>query len=164
MDHTSRVAPWRVGSGGNFAATTATLRDLGGWDERLGAGSPGLAAEDSDLLDRLLTQRLVVRYDPSVVIRHEWQLESRRLATRWTYGYGIGVLLGIRARSGDPFVLAMLCDYAWLHVRALLGAARRRDRAVVPQHWRALASLGPGMWHGLRAGPRPAPSLAAERA
>ncbi|MDX6642378.1 MAG: hypothetical protein QOD76_340, partial [Solirubrobacteraceae bacterium] len=47
-DFRGRILPWTAGTGGNFAAPCDLLRERGGWDERLGPGSPGLAAEDTD--------------------------------------------------------------------------------------------------------------------
>jgi len=70
VDHAGGVPPWQAGSGANFAAAAERLRALGGWDERLGTGSPGRAAEDADLLYRLLRDGGTVRYEPTAVVRH----------------------------------------------------------------------------------------------
>ena len=155
MDHRGRMLPWIPGSGANFAAPTELLRGLGGWDERLGAGSPGKAGEDSELLDRLLRAGHVVRYEPGAVVRHDWQTLGRRLSTRWTYGYGIGAMCGLLLRSRDPFALKILAGYARLHLRPLLRAAAAADRLTLEQHLRALLSLPAGVAHGVRAPQRP---------
>ena len=152
VDHEGRVLPWAVGSGGNFAGMTAVLRDCGGWDERLGAGSPGQAAEDSDLNHRLLRRGLVVRYEPDAVVRHEWQTLARRLATRWSYGFGVGAMCGICLRRRDAYAVRMLLGYARIHVRPLLGGLRHADGLRIREHARALASVAPGLAYGLRAG------------
>jgi hypothetical protein len=144
------MSPWGVGSSANFAAPVEVLRRHGGWDERLGAGSGGMAAEDADLLYRLLIGGTVVRYEPAAVVRHEWQTRERRLATRWSYGYGIGAMCGLRLAAGDIFALRMLGSYARLHVRPLLGALARRDRSRTAEHGRALASVAPGLLYGIR--------------
>lgn len=156
VDHRGRMQPWGVGSGGNFAAPTPLLRELEGWDERLGAGSGGRAAEDADLLYRLLRSGSVVRYEPAAVVRHAWQTHERRLATRWSYGYGIGAMCGLWLARREGFALRMLAGYARLHVRPLLAGLARRDRDAVAQHGRALASLAPGILHGLRSASAPA--------
>lgn len=49
-----KVVPWVVGTGGNFAAKREWFKRIGGYDERLGPGSPGKAAEDLDLFYQLL--------------------------------------------------------------------------------------------------------------
>ena len=154
VDHSGRVIPWSVGSGGNCAARVSLLRDCGGWDERLGTGSKGQAAEDADLFYRLLTVGAVVRYEPGAVVRHEWQTRARRLATRSSYGHGVGAMSGLWLARGDAYALRMLASYSRLHVRPLLGGLRRRDRASAEEHGRALAALVPGLAYGLRAARR----------
>jgi GT2 family glycosyltransferase len=155
VDHAGRVIPWNVGSGGNFAARVSVLRSCGGWDERLGVGSRGQAGEDADLFYRLLLTGAVVRYDPGAVVRHEWQTRARRLATRWSYGYGVGAMCGLALARGDLYALRMLAVYSRLHVRPLFGGLRRGDRTQIAEHARALASLAPGLGYGLRAARRP---------
>jgi len=158
-DFRGRALPWLAGSGGNFSARTELLRQSGGWDERLGAGSPGRAAEDVDLLYRLLTAGEVVRYEPAALVRHEWQTLGRRRATRITYGFGVGAFCGVWLRAGDTFAVRMLLAFAALQGRALAGAASRRDGQALADAARMLASLGPGLVYGARIGPRPQASL-----
>lgn len=154
-DHRGRTLPWLAGSGGNFAAHTESLRRAGGWDERLGAGSPGRAAEDLDLLYRLLRDGQTVRYEPAALVCHEWQTLARRRATRVTYGFGIGAFCGVWLRAGDPFAACMLLAFLGLQGRVLGGGAVRRDRRAVLDAARMLASIGPGLAYGARIGPRP---------
>jgi glycosyltransferase involved in cell wall biosynthesis len=164
VDHVGRAIPWDVGTGGNFAARVATLRACKGWDERLGTGSRGQAAEDVDLFYRLLVAGSVVRYEPAAVVRHEWSPRARRLATRWSYGYGVGAMSGLWLARRDLFSMTMMGAYARPHVRSLLGAVRRRDRNGGVERVRALTSLVPGIVYGLRAARRPSVTSAAGRA
>jgi glycosyltransferase involved in cell wall biosynthesis len=152
VDHAGGVPPWQAGSGANFAAAAERLRALGGWDERLGTGSPGRAAEDADLLYRLLRDGGTVRYEPTAVVRHDWQPRARRLATRWSYAYGVGAMAGLWLARGEPEGARWLAGYARMHVRPLLGALRRRDRDGLRQHARAIGGLVPGALYGIRAG------------
>jgi hypothetical protein len=147
--------PWTVGTGGNFAARVRALRDIGGWDERLGVGSPGRAGEDSELLNRLLAAGATVRYEPAAVVRHEWATRRRRRSTRWTYGYGIGAMCGLCARRQDRFAARMLTSYARLHAPRLLRALLRADVDLAVEHGLALVSVVPGVAYGLRAARRP---------
>jgi GT2 family glycosyltransferase len=155
VDHSGRVIPWSVGTGGNFAARVSALRGCGGWDERLGAGSGGQAGEDAELFYRLLLDGAVIRYEPAAVVRHEWQTRERRWATRWSYGYGVGAMCGLRLARRDAYSLRMLAAFSRLHLRPLLGGLRRRDRVRISEHARALASLAPGLVYGLRAARTP---------
>ncbi len=151
VDARGQILPWRVGSGGNFAAPRALLRDHGGWDTRLGTGSPGKAAEDAELLYRLLRAGGVVRYEPDAVVRHEWQTWERRLATRYSYAYGVGAMCGMWLRRGDRFAMRMFLTYANDHARALARAARAHDRGTVNEHARGVGGLLPGLLYGLQA-------------
>jgi O-antigen biosynthesis protein len=154
VDHVGRVLPWAVGSGANFCAPVSLVRGVGGWDERLGAGSPGQAAEDSELILRLLDAGTTIRYEPDAVMRHEWQTREQRLASRWSYGYGIGAMCGMRLADRDRFGLRMLAGYARLHMRPLLGAMKRGDRGLASEHARALGSVAPGVLYGFRVADR----------
>jgi len=158
VDHRGRLQPWGVGSGGNFAAPVELLERHGGWDERLGAGSGGLAAEDAELIYRLLRAGELVRYEPAASVRHAWQTRERRLATRWSYGFGIGALCGLTLARRDPFAFRMLAGYARQHVRPLAAALVRRRGGAVSEHARALASIAPGLVYGLRSASKPARS------
>jgi GT2 family glycosyltransferase len=70
-DFTSDVLPWRVGTGGNFAARRERIEQAGGYDERLGAGSKGHAAEDLDLSLRLRLAGWGIGVVPAARVAHE---------------------------------------------------------------------------------------------
>lgn len=148
--HRQRVLPWLAGSGANLAASVPTLRAVGGWDERLGTGSPGKAAEDIALLDDLLRRGVPIAYDTRFVLRHEWADRRRRLATRWTYGHGLGAFLALRARDGDRFAARMLSAWTRPHAAALVTGLRRRDRDEIEGHARALVGMVVGIVYGIR--------------
>ena len=112
-----------------------------------------MAAEDADLLYRILRGGGMVRYEPEALVRHEWQSHSRRLATRWSYGFGIGAMCGLWIRRTDWFAPRMLGAYALSHLVPLARAAVGRDRDGLSQHGRALASVPAGLVYGLRARP-----------
>ena len=162
-DHRAPMLPWDAGSGANFAAARSLLLSHGGWDERLGVGSPGQAAEDADLLYRILRSGGIVRYEPGAVVLHEWQTWERRLQTRSSYAHGVGALCGLWLRRGDAFALRMLGAYARMHAGALRAALRRRDRNGATEHTRALAGIAPGMLFGLTTR-SPGPGLSELRA
>jgi GT2 family glycosyltransferase len=154
-DHSGRVIPWTVGTGGNFAARVSDLRSRGGWDERLGAGSPGQAGEDAELLYRLLVTGALIRYEPGAVMRHERQTRERRRSTRWSYGYGVGAMCGLWLARRDAYAVRMLAVFARYQLRQLLGGVRWGDRTRVAEHARMLAGLGAGLGYGLRAARTP---------
>ena len=82
-EFTAKVAPWHVGSGANFAMTRERFISVGGCNERLGVGSPGRAAEDVDLIYRLLHGGLRIRFEPDAVVYHERQSRRQRVTSRY---------------------------------------------------------------------------------
>jgi GT2 family glycosyltransferase len=137
--------PWRVGSGGNLVVRTAVLRELGGFDVRLGAGSPGGAGEDVDVLHRLL-RRGPVRYDAGVVVRHEQKPTAERRERRGRYGRGVGTAIGIWARSGDRTSAGVLAAWVALRLRLVV-----LDPHAAREELRVLGGTAAGLVAGLRA-------------
>ena len=148
--YSARVSPWRVGSGANFAARVEMLREVGGWDERLGVGTRGLAGEDIDIVDRLLATGRRILYKGDVVMHHAWQTRERRRETRWSYGYGIGAMSGLRLGRRDGYGWRMLASYSKMHLRQALRDGARGQWTAVREHMTALAALWPSLIYGLR--------------
>jgi len=151
-EYRGKAVPWVVGTGGDFAAARAWFARVGGYDERLGAGSPGKAAEDIDLLYRLLRAGGRVRYEPDAVIYHERQDAARRLASRSTYGHGIGAFCGKWLRRSDPYALLMCGSWLRLQGWELAAAIRRRRRRQVYERLAGLQGTARGLVYGLRTG------------
>jgi O-antigen biosynthesis protein len=154
VDFVGRCVPWLVGTGGNFAVRREWFRRIGTFDERLGAGTPGRAAEDADILNRLLVAGATVRYEPDAVIYHRRQERARRLATRWAYGHGIGALCGLRVRRHDPYALGDLGSWVFNLAREGGRGLARRDWDTVYQRGLSLAGTMRGLVYGLTALPR----------
>lgn len=151
-DFAGRALPWLVGTGGNFAAPRDRLLRVGGFDERLGAGSPGGSGEDMDILYRLLKAGARIRYEPQAVVYHERQPRERRLASRSAYGRGIGACCGLWLRERDLHALAILGG--WLRMRGGMaaGAVRRRQWGGLREELLVLGGTARGLVYGLRAG------------
>jgi GT2 family glycosyltransferase len=78
-------------AGGHMAAYRSTFDEIGGFDERLGAGTSFPAADDNDLGFRLLEAGLRIAYVPEAVVYHRaWRAEADYLPMRWKYGLGKG--------------------------------------------------------------------------
>ncbi|HEX5761377.1 MAG TPA: glycosyltransferase [Thermoanaerobaculia bacterium] len=151
-DFAGRALPWLVGTGGNFALRREWLARVGRYDERLGAGTPGGAGEDMDLLYRLLRAGARIRYEPEAVVYHERQTRPRRLATRASYGRGIGACCGLWLRGRDLHALAILGQWLVMRARLLVGAARRGRWSAAREEILVLAGTAGGLLYGLRGG------------
>lgn len=86
------------GTGANFAFRTRPLREIGGFDESLGAGSPCAGGEDLDIFVRLLRAGHSIAYEPAALVWHEHRVDHGDLRQQM-HSYG-------RALS------AYLCKYA----------------------------------------------------
>lgn len=104
-----------LGASANLGVRRVALLDVGGFDERLGPGTWTRAAEDLDLLDRLLAAGHEGWFAPEAAAVHD-QWRSRRQLVALDHGYGIGlgarlVLLVRRGQRGRA--RTVLRDAVW---------------------------------------------------
>ena len=155
-----RTHPWRVGGGGNFAATRDLLAVAGPFDERFGPGAPLESAEDMDMVHRLLrTGRRIVYVSEAVVWHRSWRssTENRRLSR--AYGIGAGGYFTKHLLAGDLLTGGRLLARLGVRSLHLARAALQRDRRRVAEQSVYLLGLFEGVGRYLSAG-RQAPSPA----
>lgn len=143
-----RALPWVVGTGGNTAVRRESFLSLGGYDERLGVGSPADAGEDLDLFRRLLGAGGPILYDPLALCRHERKTPSERRERRASYGRGAGAALGRWLRDGDPWALVALVRWVTLRARLAL-TAREEPTSSLLDEIRVLRGTIGGFLHGV---------------
>jgi GT2 family glycosyltransferase len=119
--------PWEIGTGGNMSLRRSAFRQIGGFDESLGPGTSGRAAEDVDLLYRAVAAGCTVVYEPDAVVYHERKTRRDRLAGRFDYGYGMGSFVQTHTRRGDQHARPLRLRYASVLARVALARARRGD-------------------------------------
>lgn len=78
------------GSGANMAFKTAALRELGGFDPALGAGTPALGGDDLAAFFQVVTTGYTLVYEPTAIVRHRHRPEYTGLRKQ-AYGYGMGL-------------------------------------------------------------------------
>ena len=101
------------GHGANLAVRREALLSVGGFDERLGPGTPWPAAEDRELLDRLLADGHRGRYEPAVSAVHvQWRRRPDLLRLEWRYGVGQGARLA-RLSALDRGRYLAVCRIVW---------------------------------------------------
>jgi GT2 family glycosyltransferase len=147
-----RALPWDVGSGGNFAVKRGWLVQVGGYDERLGAGTPGRAAEDMDIFHRLLRSGANIRYEPEVMIYHERQERDRLLSSCFNYGHGIGAFSAKHLRKGDTYAGVILGFWLYWLFRRMGNSIVRRDRDQVKGNLLSLRGCYHGLAYGFKLG------------
>lgn len=153
-EFTGRALPWMVGTGANFAVRKPWAERAGGFDERLGVGTRGQAGEDMDLLWRLLRAGARIRYDPEAVVHHQRQPRERRLASRSSYGRGMGACVGLRLRGGDAWALPILARWLLLRGGQAWRGLRRGERSALREEMLVLGGTAAGLFYGLLGGRR----------
>jgi cellulose synthase/poly-beta-1,6-N-acetylglucosamine synthase-like glycosyltransferase len=84
------------GAGANFAVTRSVLKEIGDFDEALGAGSPSGGGEDLNMFTRIVLAGHCLVYEPSAVVRHVHRSELTDLA-RQMRAYGTGCTAALTA-------------------------------------------------------------------
>jgi glycosyltransferase involved in cell wall biosynthesis len=116
--------PWDIGTGGNLSLRRAALEAVGGFDESLGPGTEGRAAEDVDLLYRGACAGFTIQYEPEAVVYHELKTRRTRLGGRFDYGFGLGAFLAGHAEQGDPHARTLRRRYVRAIARRMASGAR----------------------------------------
>lgn len=102
------------GHSANLALRRAVLRDLGGFDELLGAGAKFRAGEDKDIFDRLLSAGLRGRYEPTAAVLHlDWRDRRETLVLNWTYGIGTGARIVKRVKTDRQRARRVVRETLW---------------------------------------------------
>ena len=95
------------------------LRSVGGFDPTLGVGTPMHAAEDTDLIYRLLRRSHVLAYEPSCLVFHRPRTNvNRAQEAECRYGIGFGACFMRHILKGDRYAL----KYVYWHVSSIAGS------------------------------------------
>jgi GT2 family glycosyltransferase len=127
----------------NMAVRRSTLERIGGFDVRLGPGTPYPGGEDNDLGFRLLEAGCRIVYAPEAVLYHRaWRTDADYFPLRWSYARAQGAFLAKHFSLRDRFMLGRFFD----SVREHIPLARRGRRNVY--HARADALYVAGLVSG----------------
>jgi len=159
------------GSGANLAFRASVLRDLGGFDPCLGAGTPARGGEELAIFFQILQQGYRLVYEPAAILNHRHRDDYAGLRGQ-TYGYGVGLTAYLTKILLDQPLLAFdLTRRVPQGLRFALSPASEKNRhkgTAYPAELTRLELLGmlngpfaylQSRWAGRRAGAR-APSLA----
>ncbi|TVZ07110.1 glycosyltransferase [Trebonia kvetii] len=86
----------RFGAGANFAVTRAVVKEIGGFDEALGAGAPSGGGEDLNMFMRVILGGYCLVYEPSAVVWHEHRADLPALSKQMR-AYGTGLTAALTA-------------------------------------------------------------------
>lgn len=119
----------RFGSGANMAFRVGVLRELGGFDPAIGAGT--LARGGDDLLGflRVLRAGYALEYRPDAIVRHHHHRDVDALYRQITgYGVGLGAYLAA-AVAADPTIGPDLLRRAVPAARHLISRSSPKNHA-----------------------------------
>lgn len=86
--------PGIIGAGANFAVSRALMKEIGGFDEALGAGTLSGGGEDLEIYMRILLSGNRIAYEPRAIVWHYHRSGLSELATqRRAYGTGLTAAL-----------------------------------------------------------------------
>ncbi len=112
----------------NMAVYRAAFAEIGGFDERLGPGTPFPAAEDNDFSYRTLEAGYRIVYDPAAVLYHRaWRPPQDYRRLRWAYGRGNGAYYAKYFSLHDPHMLKRMRGDLERHIRRLRGRLWARE-------------------------------------
>ena len=130
----SLYATGSFGHGANMAFRRQALRELGGFDVALGAGTPTCGGEDLAMFARLIWRGYGVGFEPAALAHHTHRRDDQGLR-RQIEGYGVGwgaLLLALAVE--DPRHLGRMLGTAPRGARALSTSYRRKLRSRHPKH------------------------------
>jgi GT2 family glycosyltransferase len=107
---TSPLAPFAAGEYGSGAATAIrrdVMRELGGFDEALGAGTIARGGEDLDLYVRVLLAGHAIVYEPAAMIFHRHPDATEHIR-REVFGYGVALSAMVTKQMVGGQALAVL--------------------------------------------------------
>jgi GT2 family glycosyltransferase len=104
------------GSGANMAFRSGPLREIGGFDAALGAGTVARGGDDLAAFFDLVVRGFALVYEPGAIVRHAHRRDYASLR-RQAFDYGVG--LG-----------AYLAHVSWTNPRSLRRAVVRFPRAL----------------------------------
>jgi GT2 family glycosyltransferase len=119
------------GPGANMAFRAAVLREMGGFDEALGTGTPTCGGEDLAILVELLTAGHRLAYEPGAIIQHRQHATLAELEHQ-VHGYGIGFTAMLTAVTlRNPWHIIGLAEVlpAWLRSLRDPSSTTRVNRA-----------------------------------
>jgi len=125
----SLYAAGSFGAGANMAYRAGALRELGGFDRALGAGTETHGGEDLAMFARLAWRGYAVAFEPASIVHHTHRREEASLE-RQIKGYGVGYSALLTALVvEDPRHLWRMAAMARRALRIM--SADYRDKLVV---------------------------------
>lgn len=142
----NRLPPWEIGTGGNLLLARPLFERAGGFDVAFGPGARYRAAEDVDLLDRVVELGATIVYQPSAIVFHEMKTSKERMARRYPYAYGLGAMV---AQRGPQSSLRLVASYSRMQALALARGVRALSARKVAEPVLAMTGFAVGAFRAV---------------
>jgi len=121
-----------LGTGANMAFRTRVLRERGGFDVRLGVGTPTQGGEDANMFVRLIWDGHSLGYDPAALVHHSHRRDDAALRGQVaTFGTSFTATL-IALTLDDPRHLGAITATVPEGIRRMTRLFARRLRSEAP--------------------------------
>lgn len=144
--------PIDLGHGACMAFRREAYLGCGGADDRMGAGSRLLSAEDHDLFVRLLLTGWKGKYEPAALVLHrDWRTHREVVKHCWGIGLGTGAMVGKMTRVAGLGVTGPLLKrrYGSEGFGELARGLRKRSKSMVAATTLKLSGTTAGFLLGL---------------
>jgi GT2 family glycosyltransferase len=139
------TSPFELGSGFNIAFRRRALEQAGPFDEELGAGARWRAAEDTDMLYRIMRAGWAVcAADDITVVHHDSRRGLDRIRLHYGYGVGVGAQTAKHDDAGDELARRIALAEARRHMGTIVRSLVRLQPFVAGIQLPYLAGLAAG--------------------
>lgn len=133
------------GSGANMAFKRSFLREIGGFDPALGAGTDAMGGDDLATFFEVVTRGYKLVYQPAALVHH-WHRRDYAGLRRQVYGYGVGLTAYLTKTLIDqpgrlPGFIARV-PYGLAHALSLRAPEHAERRTTYPDELRRLERKG----------------------
>jgi GT2 family glycosyltransferase len=144
----TRLYPYAAGvfgSGANMAFRTAALRDIGGFDPALGAGSRGVGGDDLAAFFQIILAGQTLVYEPSAIVHHLHRRDYSGLRKQM-FGYGVGLTAYLTKclidKPGLVLDLAVKAPYGLTYALSSRSPKNARKRHDYPRELTTMERMG----------------------
>jgi GT2 family glycosyltransferase len=141
----------KFGSGANIAFRTSVLKEIGGFDNALGTGTPARGGEELAAFIQILSDGGLIAFEPSAILHHMHRGTSGELRHQvFSYGLGLTAMftsLLVADKRHRRGIARKLPIAAKLFLSSGNGTVRKNEATSVPLRLR--------LWHaaGMASGP-----------
>ena len=124
----------RFGAGNNMAMRRSTLDRIGGFDPRLGVGTPTKGGEDPGAFLKIIASGGTVAFEPAALVRHSHRRTQHEFMVQ-VFGYGTGLTAMLTSIIlDDPRHVVAIAKRLPAAARLIARPASERSTSLAPSY------------------------------